>query len=163
MDKKLWNKLVNEEPLDAAEHIALEQALEAGDESLTAYYLSHVENPAPSLAWRSELNEQLKQIAPQPVRQGWKFWAWGGAITASAAACAFLLTVVMNSQQESANPVQIANNTSTTAVVENAPAPQSKDLGTVLISAHQADETQASLGWRAPRRSHNLTSGYSNW
>lgn len=160
MDKKLWNKLVNEEPLDAAEHIALEQALEAGDESLTAYYLSHVENPAPSLAWRSNLNEQLKQIAPQPVRNGWKLWAWGGAITASAAACAFLLTITMNAPQDSPRQPGVVLNPPTTTVVENS---QTKDLGTVLISAHQADETQASLGWRAPRRSQNLTSGYSNW
>jgi len=163
MDKKLWIKLVNEEPLDAAEHIALEQALESGDESLTAYYLSHVENPAPSLAWRSELNEQLKQIAPQPVRNGWKLWAWGGAVTASAAACAFLLTITMNSPQDSPVRSDIASNRPTTTVVDNSPSHQSKDLGTVLISAHQADETQASLGWRAPRRSQNLTSGYSNW
>ncbi len=160
MDKNLWNKLVNEEPLDAAEHIALEQALEAGDESLTAYYLSHVENPAPSLAWRSELNEQLKQIAPKPATPVWRLWAWGGAVAACAAACAFMVTITLNASQLNANESMAQSENPGTRVVTNQ---DPDDLGNVLISAHQADETQASLGWRTPRRGKTLTAGYSNW
>jgi len=160
MDKNLWNKLVNEEPLDAAEHIALEQALEAGDESLAAYYLSHVENPAPSLAWRSELNEQLKQIAPKPATPVWRLWAWGGAVAACAAACAFMVTITLNASQSNANESMAQSANPGTRVVTNQ---DPDDLGNVLISAHQADETQASLGWRTPRRGKTLTAGYSNW
>ncbi len=171
MNEQLLKKLMNEESLDAAEHLALEQALEAGDESLVAHYFGAQDHLEPSLSWRSGLNDQLRQIAPQPQRR-MNWLALGGLVSVGAFACAAMVFVI--SQTGKASPS--SDPTSGGAYVNNSgefkheplvdkPNMQS-DLGYVLVTTHQSDSAQASLGIRSPRATNRPVSNrldYENW
>lgn len=155
MNEKLLKKLINEEPLDAAEHLELEQALESGDRSLIAQCLSSQDHIEPSLAWRSSLNEQLRQIAPKPKVSPLRWIGFGGAIAAFAAGCAALVFMVSSPEaDQEGTPAPIAQNDK---VREDAlpkdglTGPNNSELSNALVTAHQSDMAQASLGVRSPR------------
>lgn len=170
MNEQLLKKLMNEEPLDAAEYLTLEQALEEGDESLVAHYFGAQDHIEPSLAWRSELNEQLRQIAPKPQRRV-NWFALGGLVSAGAVACAAMVFVISRAGEAAQTPEGPSS-----TLVENSrgvqqeslldvPASES-DLGYVLVTTHQADSAQASLGVRSPRFTNRpvaKTLDYENW
>lgn len=170
MNEKLYLKLKNEEPLTAAEHLELEQALEAGDQSLVAHYLADQDFVEPSMAWRSSLNEKLREIAPQPVADKGSRFKWlgfGGLVAASAVACAAMVAMVL---MKGGNSVEVGS--SSQIVAENEPlvSPDglsgSSDFGSALIAAHQSDTAQASVGVRSPRstpRMQNVKLDYNNW
>ncbi|MFM9873278.1 MAG: hypothetical protein ACKVQS_07415 [Fimbriimonadaceae bacterium] len=165
MNEKLLKKLMNEESLDAAEHLALEQALEAGDESLVAKYFSAQDHVEPSLAWRSGLNDQLRQIAPKPQRR-LNWFALGGLVSAGAVACAAMVLFMDQSGKvspdvKSIDSVVIGQGEK----LVDAP-PRDSELGYVLVTSHQSDTAQVSLGVRSPRVSSRAVSNrldYENW
>lgn len=147
LNEKLLRKLIDEEPLDAAEHLELEQALEAGDNSFVAEYLRSSEGPNPSMSWRSGLNEQLRQIAPAPKRQVWKWVGVGGLVSALAVGCAAI--VFMNSPKPmEVDPRAVAEN-STMSKPDSVEG--GSELGRALATAHQSDAAQITVGVRAPR------------
>jgi hypothetical protein len=170
MNEQLLNKLMNEESLDAAEYLALEQALEAGDESLAAHYFSAQDHVEPSLAWRSGLNEQLRHIAPKPQRRV-NWIALGGFVSFAAVACAAMVFVM--SQSNKVSPVQgpdqgnLVEKTNSTAQEKLLDSPVTEsDLGYVLVTTHQSDSAQASLGVRSPRFTNRPAPkrlDYENW
>lgn len=147
LNENLLKKLIGEEPLDAAEHLALEQALEAGDNSFVAEYLKSSEGPDPSMAWRSSLNEKLRQIAPKPKRHVWKWVGLGGLVSALAVACAAI--VFLNSPK----PVSVDNGTMAVNTPDTQPdsVDGGSELGRALATAHQSDAAQITVGVRSPR------------
>lgn len=153
MNEQLLKKLMNEESLDAAEYLALEQALEAGDETLIAHYFGAQDHIEPSLAWRSGLNDQLRQIAPKPQRRV-NWLALGGLVSIGACACAFMFFVVSqngNAGSSNLSARQIASNGNVTPDRVDGQPQSESELGHILVTSHQSDSAQASLGVRSPR------------
>lgn len=172
MNEKLYRKLLSEEPLSAAEHLELEQSLEAGDQTQIAQYFGGQEFAEPSMAWRSDLNEKLREIAPEPVRDRRPLAKWlgfGGLIAMSAVACAFGVALVISQVQSKDSPVDgrlVAEDKTEQPTDLEHIGKSDGDLGTLLISSHNADATQVSVGIRSPRVAPQLANSrldYSNW
>ncbi len=152
MNRSIWNKLVNEEPLDAAECLLLEQMLESGDGSPVSQHLKDSRSMEPSLAWRSGLNQQLRQMAPARPRPIIRWIALGAAAT-----CTLMLWMAFGNEKGSASVP--ASSYQTAEHYEVAP----NELTEVLISAHQADEAQTSMGYRPPKSSKTRLASYQQW
>lgn len=155
MNEKLLKKLMNEEPLDAAEHLELERALEEGDRSVFAHFLSSQDHVEPSLAWRSSLNEQLRQIAPQPKVSPLRWLGFGGGVALVAAGCAALVFMVSQPKTDNIDqPATVAQkdiDRNESIPVDSVTGPRNEELSNALVTSHQSDMAQASLGVRSPR------------
>lgn len=88
LEKEILRKMVDEQPLTAAETLRLDQALEADDRS--GRVLGAIEDAAPSYAWRSGLNQRLAATRRAPRVK--LFFGWAGGLTAVAAS---VIAVVM--------------------------------------------------------------------
>ena len=82
MDKNTLNKIKAEKSLDWQESIELDQALSAQDPLKTL--VSGLDDPEPSMAWRSELNQKLVAASAKNKRKALMPWLGG---LAAAAAC----------------------------------------------------------------------------
>lgn len=152
MNRDLLNKLKNEQPLDTAERLDLEQALERGEASPAAQWMSQLHDEDPSMAWRSQLNAKLQEIAPAPAKK--RFNWFGTSAIAAAGVCAAFALFTLNRTPVATEPQpedRIAGTTST-----------SNDLGTVLMTAHQADDAQLAAGVRAPMRTIDVGYDWSS-
>jgi hypothetical protein len=161
MNEKLLKKLMAEEPLDPAEHLELEQALESGDRNIMSAYLSSQDHVEPSLAWRSQLNDQLRQIAPAQPKRPWLTWAGLVGVGAAAFVAALIFAqpgkpVSTSVVAESTQPEVVSDGMTNGMTADN-------DLGSVLITTHQADVTQASIGIKTPRYSRRSRLDISEW
>ena len=90
MDKKTFDKIRAEKALDWQESAALEQALEAQAPLKTL--VASLDDPSPSLAWRSELNEKLVAVAAQRKRKS-LIPFFGGLVAAAACASLFIVFI----------------------------------------------------------------------
>ncbi|MGE0000483.1 MAG: hypothetical protein AB7F50_01115 [Fimbriimonadaceae bacterium] len=124
MNKDLLKKLMEEEQLDLAQTVELDQALEAQGRSL----VSSLETPEPSMAWRSGLNERLAELAPKPKRK----WAIFSGTTVVAVAAALVIVMVQ--------PVRDTP----------PPAAQEDELEMALAQAHGDAEATARAGVLVP-------------
>lgn len=142
MDKELFTKIQKGEALDARESLMLEQSLEAGDHSHVASWIEALDDPQPSLHWRSNLNSRLREIAPVEKKR----FNWFGSGLAIAGITAFSLTFafIMAMPKETKAPVAQAQ---PPAIVAGP-----SDFGSTLVKVHLSDEAEVSGGIRSPRR-----------
>lgn len=91
MDKNFFDKLQKEQSLTATESLELDNALAETERIGDAVRL--LDSEEASLAWRSQLNERLIQVAkPQRSTSAWLRWIPATAVAASALGVAILLT-----------------------------------------------------------------------
>lgn len=88
MEKHTHEKIKAEKPLDWQESAQLDLALSS--QAPIKNLVSALEDPEPSLAWRSELNQKLLAVAKRKKRQTIVPWLGG---LAAAAACTAAITV----------------------------------------------------------------------
>jgi ferric-dicitrate binding protein FerR (iron transport regulator) len=120
MNERLLKKIAAEEPLDVAETMELERALENDPAAFRA--MDALADARPSLAWRSALNERLASGAPRPRQRG---WYWIGSLGAAAAAVAAV--VLAPGPRDAGNAID-------------------HDLETALVAVHDAAEAGAAAG-----------------
>ncbi|MCH8978937.1 MAG: hypothetical protein IH945_06805 [Armatimonadetes bacterium] len=132
MDKNLIEKIVAESDLSAEESLRLDEALEAKGSAAVARAVRELPDDAPSMAWRSDLNEKLgKASRKQRVLVTWRY---GLAVTAGATA----MFLFVNFGQP--GPVEDPIVRKGTQIVE------STSLEDDILSDHQNAMTQASMG-----------------
>ena len=133
MDKDLLKKLTSEQALTAEETLRLDRTLDLGEASETARMVSLLPEDAPSMAWRSGLNERLATVSRK--RRSALYWRFGTA-TAAVAACSFLVFSLVR-PADHARPIQGG------AVVENTKRASLEDA---IIGEHETAANEASLG-----------------
>ncbi len=122
MDKSLLQKIAREEPLSAEESLRLDQALDVQEP--VANLVAHLPEDAPSLAWRSELNQRLAHTKVK--RRQFSLFRWGSGALAAAAAVTALVVVVSNT----------------------APKPAAKgSVEEVILSAHRDEGVAVHVDW----------------
>ena len=94
MDKTTLDKIKAEKALDWQGSAALEHALEA--QSPLKTLVASLEDPSPSLAWRSQLNEKLVAVSVKRKRKSLVPWIGG---LAAAAACVSALFIFSPNKQ----------------------------------------------------------------
>lgn len=130
----LKRKLMEELPLTAEEALRLDSSLESSAGLSIAKAVAGLPDDAPSLEWRSRLNEKLAKASKR--RKAIVFWRVGFGATAAAAVCTvFVLMAQPNVGQDS--PIV------SPTTVENTPKESVEDA---IISEHEGTVTQASLG-----------------
>ncbi|MFX6277408.1 hypothetical protein ABTF87_19095, partial [Acinetobacter baumannii] len=92
MEKNTLNKIKAEKQLDWQESIELDRALSAQDPLKSL--VSALDDPEPSLAWRSELNQKLYAVAAKNKRKA--LVPWLGGLAAAAACTAAVAFFVVN-------------------------------------------------------------------
>ena len=132
MDKKLFNKILADEQLSAEESLRLDEALESKASAAAVSAVRALGDEAPSLAWRSDLNEKLMKGSRR--RRTQVMWRYGLAVTAGATA----MFLFVNFSQ----PIP----GKTTTFGEPAHVSQAASLEDDVLSDHQNAMTQASMG-----------------
>ena len=132
MDKKLLLKIEAENDLSAEESLRLDEALEATGSAGAGRIVRGLGDEAPSMAWRSDLNEKLFKGSRR--RRTAVIWRYGLAVTVGAAA----MFLFVNFDQ----PIP----GKTTTFNETAPISQAASLEDDILSDHQNAMTQASMG-----------------
>ena len=102
MDKNTLEKLKAERPLDWQESVALDQALER--QADLRHLVGGLEDPSPSMAMRSELNQRLVGIAAKKRRA--RLAPWFGGLVAATACVAFFVLATSKSTTPSPEPPQ---------------------------------------------------------
>ena len=143
--RDLFEKIQNGETLDARESLMLEQALEA-DDSKVSDLMGGLEDPRPSLAWRSELNSRLQEMAPKPSRRP-VLWFGSSLVAASVLTVVILLGVNASVPQKPDGVEQV----STPVATNDAPAADTQDIEVALIRAHFLDDAEVSAGLHSPQ------------
>ncbi len=136
ISQELYEKMLREEELSPAEHLALEEAL-AADSAWSDFVHDAAPRPEPSMAWRSELNVRLAEMR-RPVRRSWLNWRMGAGLAAMAACGAGLAMFVFAP----------TSNASVQPAAE-APAPAGS-LESAIAAAHRDTQRQADLGVYIP-------------
>ncbi|MES1227624.1 MAG: hypothetical protein ABUL72_03080 [Armatimonadota bacterium] len=136
MDRNTLEKIKAEKGLDWQESAALEQALEA--QAPLKNLVAALEDPSPSMAWRSELNQKL--VAEANKRKRKSLVPWIGGLTAVAAASVSL--VVIFTAKKAPVPVTAQSSPSfetalTTAYTQAAAKPDVEEDLTSNIDADQ--------------------------
>jgi hypothetical protein len=130
MDKELISKLKAEQPLTAEESLRLDTALDSTD--LARRAVSELPDEAPSLAWRSGLNERL--VAVSRKRLTHVYWRFGLSAAVCGAATLFVLTVFLKpigQPQDDGGQVRVA---------------KEKTVEDAILSEHQDALGEMSLG-----------------
>ncbi len=105
MNREWMRKLENEETLSMSEAHALDEALSA--QTPVGDVVGQLENDAPSLAWRSQLNEKLFALSAAPAPKRFQWWRAAGFGTATAA-LALVVFISVPRTRSSVTPV-VAN------------------------------------------------------
>jgi hypothetical protein len=129
----LNRKLTEEHPLTAEEALRLDGALESARSQFVATLVSGLPDEAPSLEWRSQLNEKLARCSKR--KRTVRYWRFGFGATAAMAVCAALVMMV----RPDGGSQPIAPN----RAVENVPQETVEDA---ILSGHEEMVSQASLG-----------------
>lgn len=151
MDPELKKKLASEEPLSLSEAMQLDERLAAG--SGVSRVLKGLEDGEPSLAWRSALNERLREVAADSEPKGLARWfGRNGAvrrampIAASGVAAAILAVAIWLPRSGSQESTVVATEPAT---VED-----------VIIESHFRSEGAQVLGVSTPSTESR---SYFNW
>lgn len=146
--RELFEKIQSGESLDARESLFLEQVLESDEGLSVSSLVEGLQDPEPSLAWRSELNEKLQTMAPKPARPKRLVWFGSGLVATCLAACAILIAPSwMGAGQEEAPVV----NDSMPMATNKSSASESNEFEKALIQTHFADDAEVSAGLHSPR------------
>ncbi len=138
MDQNLYQKLSREDALTAEESLRLDTMLEQTGQA--DVWVSQIEEPAMSLAWRSSLNDQL--IKRSAMRRQTRFWSFGSTAVAVAASAFALFMVQSKEPINSSAPMSSRPTTNSGPLAEGA-----------LVRAHNDAVVQASLGVTLPSES----------
>ncbi len=150
MKEEILKKLQSGESLDSREALLLEQELESGEGMTISHMVSSLPDAELSLNWRSDLNNQLRAMAPKPKRQlNW----WPIGATAAGIACGVMAFVIFSQPPSSIRQ----NPTHSPIVQETMPNVDDSTFGTALVRAHMTDEAEVSTGIRSPRRTIEQT------
>lgn len=120
--RDLLKKLHDETPLTAVEALQLDELLEAQSSERVAHTVAALPEEEPSLAWRSQLNSRLAEMAPAPARKPWGRWL---GVTGLVAAGVMAIAIVVG-------PFGL--------VPGGKAAPGKVDVSAEVLSAHQEDE-----------------------
>ena len=132
MDKRLFDKILADEQLSAEESLRLDQALELKGSTAAGRAVGELPDEAPSMAWRSDLNEKLSKGSRQ--HRNLLMWRYGLAVSAGATA----MFLIVNFGQP------IADNA---APFSDPPlVTDSTTLEDDILSDHQNAMTQISMG-----------------
>lgn len=161
--RELFEKIQRGDVLDAREALFLEQVLDSQHDGPVAQVLMNEPDPELSLAWRSGLNEQLKAMAPQPVKRARRLNWFLPGLAAGAAACVMALVVFVNPMgaETTVSPVASESVDSsldgtdsyrTEASTMRPMVPRRpRSMEGALIQAHLVDEVEVSGGVYSPR------------
>lgn len=133
MDKDMFKKLAAEQPMTAEETLRLDAALDGEAGRLSRHAMAALGEDAPSLAWRSELNQKLSHVSRR--RRQAVYWRFGVAASGVAAATVFVLSFMAPIDSEQRPSPRIAD--------RHAPATTLEDA---IIGEHESQMGQASLG-----------------
>lgn len=134
MDKVSMTRLLSEQPLSVEESLRLDEALDGMEH--TAHVLSQLKDDAPSLAWRSQLNDRLaKEVSQGKKRVAIK---WFGSLAATSAVALAAFVMVKNlpgatPQSKSETPVVVAQH-------------EGPSVEESLVSAHKEADMENSMG-----------------
>ena len=128
----LNKKLTEELPLTAEEALRLDGALECARGQFVATLVNGLPDEAPSLEWRSQLNEKL--VRGSKRKRTLVYWRLGFGATAAMAVCAALVMMVNPGGTDPIAPAR---------AVENVPQETVEDA---ILSGHEEMVQQASLG-----------------
>lgn len=131
MDKELFKKIEAENDLSAEESLRLDEALEATGSAAAGRAVHALHDDAPSMAWRSDLNEKLGKASRR--QRTLVIWRYGLAVTAGATA---MFLVVSFGQPIPRGPTPVM-------------PPQISDSASLeddIVSDHQNAVTQISMG-----------------
>jgi hypothetical protein len=131
MNKDLLNKVKVEQPLTAEESLRLDAALEAQER--VASVVSGLPDEAPSLSWRSELNQRLARVSR--TRRAGPVWRFGIAAVGMAAVSLMVISLLQ--------PVPSESGGVKTAVAEGKAKASLEDA---ILAEHNDATSQASLG-----------------
>lgn len=95
MDKDLIRKLQSEAPLTREEQVELELAIEETNRSHLRSSVQGLPEDLPSMAWRSGLNESLKQLSQRSKPKSRLGWRWISASAVSLVGAGALLFMLM--------------------------------------------------------------------
>lgn len=132
MNWELKKKLANEQHLSVEEALRLDQALEA--ESNVSALMKSLEDEAPSLAWRSALNEKLIASTGRRKRTYAVRWVSGFAATAAVAIFAFVSLPRVNPIATDYQPQNTVKTVKSTGLEES------------LLTAHMEADIESGLG-----------------
>ncbi len=133
MDRETFEKIAHEQALTIEEALELDFELE---ESASMQSLLHgMEDPTPSLAWRSELNSRLLAVSPRAKKT--KTWAWLSGFSLTGLAVAGLVMVFAKPPTSSPVPDQPTIQLS---------ARKSPAVEESLINAHHEADIESGMG-----------------
>lgn len=92
MDKDMFKKLIEERPLTAEEALTLDELLEGETSRQVAHMVAAQHDDAPSLTWRSKLNQKLSLLTGKKRRT--LVWRLGAAVSTGAVAALFFMAVL---------------------------------------------------------------------
>lgn len=144
MRDELLKKLQSGEPIDARDALLLEQELESGSSAAIANMVSELPDPELSLAWRSELNDKLRAMAPAP-KEKFQWFPIGAAV--AGVSCAVICFAIFSQMKPDSRPEGVPYS----PIVQGSGVDQGS-FGTALVRAHLTDEAEVSTGLRSPRR-----------
>jgi hypothetical protein len=131
MNPELRRKLMAEEPLTLEESLQLEAHL--AQSGTLSQMVADLPDDEPSIAWRSQLNDRLREMAPKPKAK--RLWLPIGLSSVAAAAAA----VIIFMPKGSAVPPTVAND-------------QVGSLEEAVVRGHNAGESAIVLGVANPNR-----------
>ncbi len=133
MDKELFKKLIDEQPLTAEEALRLDGALEGEGSKMALHAVSALSEDAPSMTWRSSLNQRLSQVSR--MRRTAVYWRFGVAASAVAAASVLVVSFIQPFRPETVENPRIADNNEPT--VEEAILIEQEDaMGQASLGVH---------------------------
>ena len=135
MDKDMFKKLIEERPLTAEEALALDEVLEGASSRQVAHMVAAQHDEAPSLTWRSKLNQQLSLLSSNKRRT--LVWRLSAAVSTGAVAAFFLLAVLNQ-------PVTPVPGITDNGVMEVVSEESTQDES--IMDEHETKMTQVSLG-----------------
>jgi hypothetical protein len=131
MNRDLFKKLIDEQPLTAEETLRLDGALEGEGSKMARHAVSALDDDAPSMTWRSSLNQRLAQVSRK--RRTAVYWRFGVAASAVAAASVLVVSFFQPYRPETVKSPQIAERPELS--VEEA-----------ILTEHEYQMGQASVG-----------------
>lgn len=132
MNWELIKKLQDEQALSVEETLRLDEALETS--ASTAGLLNSLDESAPSLAWRSDLNQKLASVSRKTKRQSSFRWLSGFAAAATLVFVAFL---ALPKSRPTVNPNRV------TSVARKSEATNIEES---LVKAHFEADVESGLG-----------------
>jgi len=136
MNFELKKKLMDEQPLTVEETLRLDQAIEA--QNVVTGLMAGLEDQAPSLAWRSDLNQRLLLQSERHKRRSAFRW-FSGFAAAAATVTAFTLFAIPRSVAPVIDDKPVVAKQST-------PAKDGPSVEESILTAHREADLESGMG-----------------